>query len=148
MVKDKLKKITLEGWQVEALHVREDDFDYDEENERHVPSNGSSEVDGFLNWYVLADEETGSYDGGKSSMVDYEVDLYDDKDELRGTAIGGYYNAHVGHSFSHTLTFEPPKPRTPVDDFNEFLSDLSNEGGTIDGKMKKINKFVEKLKNK
>lgn len=101
----------------------------------------------FTGWHITADHETGDFDGSKSSMVDFEVYLYNDKDEYMGQAIGGYYNFYAGYSFSYDLTFEPPAPETPESKFREFLSEIVEDEISLDKMIKKIEKQIKKVKN-
>ena len=92
----------------------------------------------FTGWHITADHETGEFDGGKSSMVEFEVYLFNDKDEYMGQAIGGYYNLYAGYSFSYDLTFEPPKKRTKTDDLNDFLTEVAESDESFTKKVAKL----------
>jgi len=147
MKTEKLKNIKLHGSDVEKLLVHEDGFDEDGK-----PENDSKDVKGFENWYVNADRDTGDFESSKSSMVDFQIDLYDDKGEYRGTAIGGYYNEMCGYQFDfssdHYYTFNPPEPETPESKFDDFLRDISDDDSlSVKQKAKKLRKYLEKLEN-
>jgi len=75
---------------------------------------GAEVVEGFEGWGIYADYETGDFDSGKSAMIDFEIELFDEKGTLRGTAKGGYY-----HQGDYSFNYE-----------NEFT--LSNDGDEED----------------
>lgn len=77
--------------------------------------------EGYEGWYICSDTDTGEFDSEKGSMYDYEISLFDEKEEYMGEAIGGYYNGPCGECFNHTLTFTPPTPPTEADMLNNFL---------------------------
>jgi len=139
-----METIKLHGSDVEKLYIYEGGFDNDGK-----PDNDSKKVKGFENWYVTADEQTGDFESSKSSMVDFEINLYDDKGEYRGTAIGGYYNEVCGHQFDfssdHYYVFEPPAPETPESKFNDFLVEISESDDSLKKKVSKINKYIATL---
>jgi hypothetical protein len=142
MKEEKLKPIKLHGSVVEELFRSEYDemegssWD-DEENE-----------DEYKGWYVTADESTGDFDSAKSAMVDFDIELYDNKGNHRGTANGGYY-IQGDYSFdfgSETFyTFIPAPAATPLSLFNEFLEDLANDSSGLKSKITKIKKYLVKL---
>lgn len=90
-------------------------------------------------------------------MVDFEVHLYrpwqegddgDSSDSIYvGTAIGGYYNEHVGYSFSSTLSFYPPEPETPESKFRDFLMEIVEDKLSMDKMINKIEKEIKTLKD-
>lgn len=139
-----MNAIKLHGGDVEKLYIGECDF-----NEDGKPNNESKDVKGFENWYVTADRDTGDFESSKSAMVDFQIDLYDDKGEYRGTAIGGYYNEGCGYQFDfssdHYYIFEPPAPETPESKFNDFLVEVSESDDSLKKKITKVKKYIEKL---
>jgi hypothetical protein len=81
-------------------------------------------------------------------MVDFEMDLYDDKGEFRGSTTGGYYvQGEYSFDFSstHFYTFNPPKPKTPKSKFDEFLLEISESDDSLKNKVSKVRKYIEKL---
>ena len=130
------KTYTFTPEQIEILF--RDEYDYEEDQEE--------QVEGYEGWHISADEETGSYDGSKSSMIDYEIYLYNEKGKFMGEAEGGYYNGNVGHSFSFELTFIPPKPPSKKEKFNNFLADIAeDEDLSLNKKIAKVKKHIEAL---
>lgn len=75
MAEKKIEPILLTASQISTLYKNVDGDGDEREN-----------VEGFENWYIDTDTNTGRYDSGKSSMMDYEIYLYDDKDNLRFVA--------------------------------------------------------------
>jgi hypothetical protein len=140
MAKEKSEGIKLRGEDIQKLHVSEWDFDDNEQ-----PKNHSQKVKGFEGWYVTSDYHSGKYDSSKSSMINFEIYLYDDKGEFRGMAIGGYYNEGCGVQFSYDLTFEPPTPITKATEFDLFLIQLGEDEGSLKSKIAKLKKQIEKL---
>lgn len=143
MKTEKLKPIKLHGSDVEKLFVTEEDFHDDGK-----PKNKSKSVKGFENWYITADEQSGEFDSAKSAMVDFEMDLYDDKGEFRGSTNGGYYvQGEYSFDFSstHFYIFNPPKPETPESKFDKFLSDVSDEDIPVKKKIAKIVKYIKEF---
>jgi hypothetical protein len=120
---------------------------------------GGQVLKGFEKWWIHADEDTGEYDAGKSSMVNYEIKLYkplldedgnvseDDEGVLVGTAIGGYYNGNIGHRFNYSLEFFPPEPDTPESRFRNFLMDIAKDNLSMDKMINKIEKEIKNLKD-
>ena len=139
-----MKTIKLHGGDVEKLHVNEWDFAEDGK-----PNNDSKKVKGFENWYVTADRDTGEFESSKSAMVDFQIDLYNEKGEYYGTAIGGYYNEGCGYQFDfssdHYYEFEPPAPETTESKFNDFLSEVADSNDSLKKKVTKIKKYLETL---
>jgi hypothetical protein len=140
MTKKRIEPILLTASQISTLYTNANRDEDEREN-----------VEGFENWYIYTDTDTGRYDSGKSSMMDYEIHLYDDKDNLRGTAIGGYYNGGCGEKFNYDLEFIPPKQKTQTskeEKLNDFLMDiLDDEKITLKKKINKIKKYLDKLEN-
>jgi hypothetical protein len=135
MKQENLKPIFLTSRQIEILYNNNcaDEGDRDEE------------VPGFEGFYIDTDTSTGRFDSGKSSMMDYEIYLYDKEDELIGTAIGGYYNGGCGEKFNYDLTFYPTEQETPESKFNEFLLETSESSDSLKKKITKIKKYLSKL---
>lgn len=135
------KPFVLDSGLIEELHQYGQDIEYtyDEKQRSKI-----EKVEGFEGWYITCDEQTGSYDSGKSAMVDFDIELYDDKDVFRGKASGGYY-VQGDYSFNYDLEFTPPrKPKKGeeiYEKFEEKLSDiLMNQPGA-----KAIYKATKKL---
>lgn len=117
---------------------------------------GGETLEGFERWWIQANEDTGEYDGSKSSMINYEIYLYKPSSEeeieydegiLVGTAIGGYYNGNTGHRFNHDLEFFPPEPETPESEFRDFLMEIAEDNLSMDKMIKKIEKRIKKEKS-
>ena len=103
----------------------------------------------YKGWHIEGDENTGEYDSSKGAMIDFELDLFDDKDEYRGTAIGGYY-VQGDYHFSYDLEFEPPKEITPEMKFankiESIIEDFKDESISFKKMLSKIEKEIVKIK--
>lgn len=140
------KKFKFHGSQVEAM-FRSCPEDYEVEEYEEGELEELKAHDPYYGWYVLADEDTGSYDGGKSAMVDFDMYLYDENDVCQGYTYGGYYY-QGGYSFD----FGPNKfyefeeiVETPLTKLNDFLSELAEKDCKFDKKIKKIKKYLKNL---
>lgn len=104
----------------------------------------------FTGWYIEANYETGEYDSGKSSMVDFDVHLYkpcgESKNDFEyvGKAKGGYYY-RGNYSFSSDLYFYPETIESKK--FRDFLSRLIDvEDLSLKQVIKRIEKEIKKIK--
>ncbi len=100
-------------------------------------------VKGFEGWSISADKNTGQFDSSKSAMVDYTILLFDPEGNCY-KGIGGYF-IQGEHHFNRDITFYAPKPKNKVDEFNEFLEDVASDSTTINAKIEKIKKYLEKI---
>lgn len=110
----------------------------------------SEQIEGFENWYVDYDKDTGEYD--KGYMSDFEINLYDSNDILRGTAIGGAYS-HGDYYFENDIIFEEVPPETELTKFNSYLIEIAHnamsvgsELAEITAKLTEISQYVRNLK--
>lgn len=110
------------------------------------------QIEGFEGWYVEYDKNTGEYD--KGYMSDFEIDLYDSNDILRGTAIGGVF-AQDEYHFEEDIIFEEVPFETDLTKFNSYLIEIANnamsvgsELAEITAKLTEISQFAKKLINK
>ena len=131
------KEYTFTEEEVEALYHNEE---YDED--RGGRFNGPK---GYEGWYITTDTDTGEFDSEKGSMYDYEIYLYNDKDEFMGETVGGYYNAIAGECFYDSHTFRPPAKRTKTDDLNDFLTEVAESSGSFENKVNKIKKYLKTI---
>jgi hypothetical protein len=102
-------------------------------------------VEGFEGWGLDYDTYTGDFDAEKGAMCDFEISLYDNNGKLVGIAYGGYYTAVSGAMFSYDLDFEAPEAETPLTKFNDFLMEISEDNISLEKKIKKIKKYIDKL---
>jgi hypothetical protein len=109
-------------------------------------------VKGYEGYSIEYDDSTGDFDSEKGAMTDFEIYLYNEEEDLVGTAIGGYYTGVGGISFSYDLEFEAPEPETDLTRFNEYLRNTSyasnlsgNDLAIISSKLKNITEYVNKL---
>jgi hypothetical protein len=140
------KIIKLHGSIVEAI-FRSDPSDYDEEEYEEGELELLKQNDPYHGWYVLGDTDTGSYDGGKSAMVDFVLDLYDSNDEHKGSTIGGYYY-QGGYQFDYgpdTYYEFEEFVETPLTKLNDFLIELAESEYKFDTKIKKITKYLKNI---
>jgi hypothetical protein len=131
------KGITFKAEDVEKLYYNEE-YDEDKEGRFDGPK-------GYEGWYISTDTDTGSFDGEKGSMYDYDICLFNDKDEFMGETTGGYYNAIAGEHFNYDLTFYPPAKRTKTDDLNDFLTEMADSNESYKKKVNKIKKHIKTL---
>lgn len=103
-------------------------------------------VEGYEGWYLEYDESTGDMDS--NYLYDFEIDLYNEKRELQGTAIGGTYSDCEVH-FQDGLEFTPP---TELSEFNRFLIEIAHNAmsvgsdlAEITAKLTEISQYVSKL---
>lgn len=99
-------------------------------------------VEGFEGWYVTCNTKTDTDE--KIVVNDFEISLFDDKNRLRGKAIGGIYDrARDIYTFNTDLEFIP---QTPISKLNDFLQEvIDNEGKLSETeRIKQIKKFISK----
>lgn len=130
------KGITFTAENVEKLYYNEE---YDGSDER------KEGPEGYEGWYITTYTDTGSFDGEKGSMYDYEINLFNDKDEFMGETTGGYFNNIAGECFNHTLTFNPPEKRTKTDDLNDFLTEVAESSESFKKKINRVKKHIQTL---
>lgn len=119
------KTIILTGEQVEILYNHGEGF-YEGEDEKNI-----EHVKGFEGWTVSADPDTGEYDGSKGAMVDFDICLYDEKGNFRGSTNDGYYvqgDFHWnGNGPNGCFVFNVPKPKSKEEEiFDEFINVVQN----------------------
>ena len=131
------KKLTFTEEEVIKLY---DNAEYDEDREGRFDG-----PKGYEGWYIETDTDSGEFDAEKGSMYDYDINLFNDKDEYMGSTTGGYFNAIAGEHFYDDHTFEPPAKRTKTDDLNDFLTEVAESGDSFTKKISKVKKHIETL---
>ena len=103
-------------------------------------------LEGYEGWSIEYDQSSGDFDS--NYLFDFEIDLYDENDLLRGTAIGGTYS-DCEVFFVEDFEFKEP---TDLSNFNRYLIEIANnamsvgsELAQITAKLTEISQFAKKL---